>query len=694
MMRVCFVAILIGFLSHSVLAQWRSIGGPEGGHIRVIFEEAGGTLLAANQENLYRKGAVHESWELVLTPFENLPVLTITQSPSGSLYLGLGSILDTTHTVFRTDPGFSSWQRSELARGTDVRTMISLSDEKLVISVGSSVLVSNDNGLTAVESSLGDDVIIQKLVEDHKGQILAATNKGLYYSDSELINWQQVPTIGSDHFIIDMEVNAQNQVCVLDLTSEQVFFGDSLEGNFRNITFNMGGFPLSGISFDVANNLFASTFDGKIFSYDERDNRWLEFFNNGLEEDGITSLLKSTDGDLIFAMEDDGVWEINQAGETSTLSQGLVATEIMSMANIDGDVLVSTKNSIYRWETMEDNWLEILVDNDHFQSRSMLTQASDKIIAASNNGVMAITITDTSASIRSLGLPDLRIVFLAQDPNDNIYAGTFTDGLYVSNTSDSTWTDISDGTLRNSVLTDMEITTAGNFLASSNQGIFISEDQGDTWNVSLDGIPGVSDLTQDTKGYIYAASGKSILKSVDQGKQWTSYPVSPQRPIRRLLATSDGSLYAGMEREGISHSPDEGQTWTKLSEGLTTSTIVNLIESENGNILAGSAGGGVFLLERSTALNPDVSSLNIIVSTFPNPVKDILNIKVNIRRQQNVHLKLVNLQGQLIQRQNQMLTAGENMVSLDLANNRPGCYFLICEVDDQTAVNKVLKSNY
>jgi photosystem II stability/assembly factor-like uncharacterized protein len=183
--------------------------------------------------------------------------------------------------------------------------------------------------------------------------------------------------------------------------------------------------------------------------------------------------------------------------------------------------------------------------------------------------------------------------------------------------------------------------------AEGGQGIFISRDDGETWQDANDEQTqefNVLSLAVDPTdpSTVYAAAGRNgIYRSRNYGDVWEKlslecrawsiafHPVEPDKMYAgcrgKLLITSNGgeswiSSSAGLPPEGlfkaividpsspedvwvadylsgIYHSSDGGQSWESQNEGLTVRAVTDLAISQDGQTLyAATHGGGVYRL--------------------------------------------------------------------------------------------------
>ncbi len=157
------------------------------------------------------------------------------------------------------------------------------------------------------------------------------------------------------------------------------------------------------------------------------------------------------------------------------------------------------------------------------------------------------------------------------------------------------------------------------FIGTLNGGIFKTEDGGNNWFESSDGIivPDVRAIVFDPSNYniLYAGCQRgSIYKSTDGGNNWQqiSLGIDPEAAIRTIVIdpTNTQTIYAGDWLSGVYRSTDGGQTWYHINDGLRTRAVHKMSISDDGNYLyAGTQGEGVFRLELEQA-PPTVDSVN------------------------------------------------------------------------------------
>ncbi|MGD8781862.1 MAG: choice-of-anchor A family protein, partial [Ignavibacteria bacterium] len=135
---------------------------------------------------------------------------------------------------------------------------------------------------------------------------------------------------------------------------------------------------------------------------------------------------------------------------------------------------------------------------------------------------------------------------------------------------------------------------SGNKLIGTVGGkIYRSEDDGLTWELLNDemNVGWIWDLEVDNSGNIYAATEQGLFISLDNGASW-SEPYPTDYDVRTVEVTAGGTVYAGTWGYGILRKLS-GQGFEEINEGLTSLAIQSLAIDSNGNIYAGTFGNGV-----------------------------------------------------------------------------------------------------
>ncbi|WP_190300450.1 T9SS type A sorting domain-containing protein [Rufibacter hautae] len=140
------------------------------------------------------------------------------------------------------------------------------------------------------------------------------------------------------------------------------------------------------------------------------------------------------------------------------------------------------------------------------------------------------------------------------------------------------------------------------FVGSTDAGILRS-DEGLTWHQVLPHA--VVSIMAKADGTLLAGGKGTVYRSLDHGQTWSSHSVSSAFSIRKIVSDSQGKLYLvtgdlgedGSNEEfyvgdGVFTSTDNGQTWTKDSQGMTgTLSAWNLAVGKNDQVYVGTHDG-------------------------------------------------------------------------------------------------------
>lgn len=122
--------------------------------------------------------------------------------------------------------------------------------------------------------------------------------------------------------------------------------------------------------------------------------------------------------------------------------------------------------------------------------------------------------------------------------------------------------------------------TNGNYVTSTfNDGVFWSDDNGQTWNESQnDGALGNTTFTSfaEAQNGALFLGGPSIVTCTDGGETWAASNATGARFIDKVKVNASGQLFAmsGLAVGGLWTSTDNGTTWTQMAN-LPTFTKYN-----------------------------------------------------------------------------------------------------------------------
>ncbi len=127
-------------------------------------------------------------------------------------------------------------------------------------------------------------------------------------------------------------------------------------------------------------------------------------------------------------------------------------------------------------------------------------------------------------------------------------------------------------------------------------GIAVSGDEGKTWNWSNKGLPpkfsAAYKLAKSGNNTYLGTNAAGVFKSTDFGGSW--FPVNngiTAATTMDITFDSEGTMYTANSSNGIQKSTDKGETWEVINNGLTNSYLCSIIADDNDHLIAGTAEG-------------------------------------------------------------------------------------------------------
>ncbi|MBK7215038.1 MAG: T9SS type A sorting domain-containing protein [Bacteroidales bacterium] len=176
----------------------------------------------------------------------------------------------------------------------------------------------------------------------------------------------------------------------------------------------------------------------------------------------------------------------------------------------------------------------------------------------------------------------------------HLYLGTIYNGIYVSDDNGDTWSNASNGLTKLQV---SSLTHSGDtvFAAMQDVGVFCSIDHGQNWTTRNTGLTELSVLELEFNGgTLWAGTNYGIYKSVNNGLKW--YKSSNGIPAD---IGSDGFAFSGNRiyaatNDGVYYSDNDGNLWQKTGPGNDNPNIWSIL-SNGPYLYAGTYGSGLYL---------------------------------------------------------------------------------------------------
>jgi len=191
-------------------------------------------------------------------------------------------------------------------------------------------------------------------------------------------------------------------------------------------------------------------------------------------------------------------------------------------------------------------------------------------------------------------------------------------------------------------------------------------------------------------GSIEDFSGAALFKTTDNGVSWQEMIVNgtTQSDVGAVAGINDTTVWLGIQHNtGYLESNNGGLTWIYINYGLNMNRMI--IPAGSSPLCVGSTVYKYGLLSGAAPLlNPSKDAHEI--SLFPNPAKDILNIKIDVSIATPLYIILSDLNGKIVRKiDHSFHPAGVVKFAVDLSDLMTGTYVVICISNQQNFGKKI-----
>ena len=511
----------------------------------------GNKLYAAHYDaGIYVSTDDGASWTSVSNGIEGRYVISMTVSDT-SIFCGTWG-----DGIFRSNDNGASWiQVNNGLTNMDVTSFIVSGSTIFAGTLNRGIFRSDNNGdlWTPANTGMDDYIGILSMWADGADFVLGSIYGYIYASDNSGVSWRR---------LYGLPVTWISSLAVKD---ETVFAGTFNDGLFK--TTNNGGaweecengipFWLNILTLTIAGNvIYVGTNDG-IYLSNDNGNNWT-LLHNGLPDNVNINCILANENNLFAGTTDFGVYlSTDQGASWASVNNGLAFKSVSSLAYLNGKLFAGTQGGVYTSSNSGGLWTSF---------NTGLTDPCVTSLVVRGSGIMAGTICEGGGLFYSDVESDswVRIISGVQiscitESNAGLFATTYSARLFMSTDDGVSWEEVSDG-LPSLNITAVMVSGKNILVGTNGGGVYINstlltgvdEAVTNTDPVRIYPNPAhnsvtieVDDISQDARLAIFSVSGRKVLARQIMNSKTTVDISSLPAEIYFLRYSNNFSIYTG-----------------------------------------------------------------------------------------------------------------------------------------------------
>jgi choice-of-anchor A domain-containing protein/uncharacterized repeat protein (TIGR01451 family) len=368
---------------------------------------------------------------------------------------------------------------------------------------------------------------------------------------------------------------------------------------------------------------------------------------------------------------------------------------IWTMIEANGNIYVGTYGGkIYQSTGVNSNW-NLINQGMNVGYIWSLDYADGTLFAGTEAGLFSST--DNGISWNNLGLSnfDVRAVLINSSSKESakIFAGTWGNGIFVSQDLGVTWNAVNEGLPNLAVQTLAKGVNGELYAGTFGGGVAVSNDNGNNWSKMNIGSSYIWKLAVDNFGKVYAGTyGQGLFKLIDGN--WVKIDNSlPSQHIYSISFDSANVAYVSSWNLGVFALNNTESNWQNLGmQGMGASVVI--IDSETNQVLVGTSDGALYNRPAViVGVEDEITNVKsfAIEQNFPNPFNPNTVIKYSIPKATNVKLEVYDILGRFVTSLvNSYQQAGDYIVNFNASDLTSGVYLYKITTDYNTAVKKMV----
>jgi len=221
------------------------------------------------------------------------------------------------------------------------------------------------------------------------------------------------------------------------------------------------------------------------------------------------------------------------------------------------------------------------------------------------------------------------------------------------------------------------------FSGTSNSGVYLSTDYGQSWSQTSLNNKNVYSLAI-TGNNIFAgtydiSTPSGLYLSTNNGQNWTQTALNNKEILS--LAITGNIVFAGAWANGVYLSTNSGVIWIRKNQGFNQIPSVKALFIANNYIFAGTLGHSVWRSPLSDiigvqSISSEIPSSFSLSQNYPNPFNSMTKVKFQIANSGKVKITVFDILGKEVATLvNEPLQPGTYETTFDASNLSSGIYF-------------------
>jgi len=697
-MKILNMILFVILFSAVSIAQWARTNGPEGISINSLTNIGNIIYAGTETDGVYASTDEGVTWFALNNGIKTKSISVIT-SINNTLLAGTYE-----NGIIHSTDGGQTWLAPSNYSGAFVISMI-VKNQYVFAGTSEGLLRSSDNGITWEKlSSFPHFTTADAICSTGDKLIAGGSSIQSYASTDNGDTWYTIGSLGgADVFSLyakedTVYVGARNEI-YRSLDGGNTFF--EIEIPFDRDLVNINSIT------SIGHTLFmGTTYDDGVYKSTDNGLTWVKS-SEGMGPKDVRALAVTQSSYLIAGAHYAGVYRSTDTGSNwnKSMSGFPAGSSILKLINSAQGVFAGTRDGIYKTTNSGTSWAKVTGNNDtinYSEVRGICTDNS-KIYAALNykfNGIVYKS-TDFGKTWKRSGngfSPDIAFMTSVIISGNNVIAGS-DQGVYYSTDNGDSW---QQSDLTNGFIVEMAATSGYVYASLNLGGVYRSSNDGIDWTpVYNPPSTFFNDMTA-LENYAYAGmSNNGAYYSTDNGNNWypAGFPSGSSVYTIKFIPAVPGMVIAGtnIEPNYIYASFGHSHNFSPYSDELGVNAITEALTSNDLYAFAGTDYNGVWRIRLPGVTEvhnndepglPDNFSLK---QNYPNPFNPTTTIEYSVPEGEIVKLAVYNILGQEVKTLvNGFTKPGTYKINFDASDLSSGIYYYRMEAGDFKQVHKMI----